>query len=505
MIESRMEPSRRSTPLAHELDGTHPLVLIRTDDEVSMRDEIFQAVPGEVVIRSWSALRGLAPARLVESAIANTEDAAGALAWLALRAPPDRAVNIFFDLGPHLDDARTCRALREAVDAARRTFSVIVLAERSPRVPALLDGEARHWLPPLPDRHELEDSVRRVLREMRKTRKVTTEVSRRTLDAIIRALGGLTRRQAERVVLDCIASDDRLDARDLDGLVVHKRNALGELGGVLEFVQAPVALDEIGGLASLKKWLLARSGALAEDAASFGVSPPRGMLLLGIQGAGKSLAAKAVASAWGLPLMRLDAGALYDRFIGESERRLRDSLMQAERMAPAVLWIDEIEKGFAAVGGQASDGGVSRRMFGTLLTWMQEHTVPVFLAATANDITALPPELMRKGRFDEIFFVDLPDEAARRDIAAIHLRKRGRTLASFDLDAIARAAEGASGAEIEAAVQSAMLCAYVDNRRAVTTDDVVSALSASRPLSVIMAEHVASLRAWAATRCVHAD
>jgi len=505
MIEARLEPIRRTAPLARELDGTHPLVLIRTDDEASLRDECFDALPSTVVIRSWTALRGLTESRLVSDPIRDTESPAGALAWLALRAPTERAVNIFYDLTPHLDDARTCRALREAVDAARRSFGVIVLAERAPRLPLLLDGEAHHWSPPIPDRQELEDAVRNALREARKTRQVKTEVSRRTLDAMIRALGGLTRRQAERVVLGAIADDDRLDASDLDRLVVLKRNALGELGGVLEFVQAPVALDEIGGLASLKRWLRVRNGSLSEEARAFGLAPPRGVLLLGVQGAGKSLAAKAVASAWGLPLMRLDAGALFDKFIGESERRLRDSLQQAERMAPAVLWIDEIEKGFASVGGHTSDGGVSRRMFGSLLTWMQERRAPVFLAATANDISALPPELMRKGRFDEIFFVDLPQAPVRRVIAEIHLRKRGRNSSQFDLDAIAAASEGASGAEIEAAVEAGLLHAFADDRRDARTEDIVSVLRTSRPLSVVMAEHVASLRAWAATRCVPAD
>lgn len=504
MIESRLDPDLRPRPLGRELDGTHPLVLIRTDDERTLSSEIFDAVPSAVVIRSWTALRGLAESRLVTESIPNTDDPAAALAWLALRAPPGRAVNVFYDLSPHLEDARTCRALREAVDAARQYLSVIVLAERHPKLPAPLDGDAHQWSPPVPDRSELEAIIRAVLRDAKKTRNVTTEITQRSLDAILRSLRGLTRRQAERVILACVADDDRLDARDLDRLVTLKRNALGELGGVLEFVQAPVALDEIGGLNALKNWLMARKHAIGDDAGAFGVNPPRGVLLLGVQGAGKSLAAKAVASAWGLPLMRLDAGALYDKYIGESERRLRDSLEQAERMSPAVLWIDEIEKGFAAVGGHSSDGGLSRRMFGTLLTWMQERRAPVFLAATANDISALPPELMRKGRFDEIFFVDLPCEEARRAIAEIHLRKRRRDPKQFDLAAIAAASDGYSGAEIEVAVESALLRAFGEKRRDLRSEDVIDALRASRPLSVVMADQIAALRGWASTRCVQA-
>jgi SpoVK/Ycf46/Vps4 family AAA+-type ATPase len=226
--------------------------------------------------------------------------------------------------------------------------------------------------------------------------------------------------------------------------------------------------------------------------------------MLGVQGAGKSLSAKAVATAWQRPLLRLDAGALYDKFIGESERRLRDALRQAERMAPVILWIDEIEKAFASAAAQSSDGGLSKRMFGALLTWMQERTAPVFLIATANDIEALPPELLRKGRFDEIFFVDLPVSEARRAIFAIHLKKRGRDVGKFDLDALAAASDGFSGAEIEQAVIAGMHEAFAA-RTEVTTGHVLEALKGSPPLSVTMAERVADLRAWARGRCVGAD
>jgi len=196
-------------------------------------------------------------------------------------------------------------------------------------------------------------------------------------------------------------------------------------------VEAPVDLDQIGGLRRLKFWLEQRRESLSDEAIKFGLEPPRGVLMLGVQGAGKSLAAKAVATAWQRPLLRMDVGALYDKYIGESERRLREALRQAEQMAPIVLWIDEIEKAFASAASQSSDGGLSKRMFGTLLTWMQERTAPVFLIATANDIEALPPELLRKGRFDEIFFVDLPDLDARRAIFQIHLNRRKHDAKQF--------------------------------------------------------------------------
>ena len=235
-----------------------------------------------------------------------------------------------------------------------------------------------------------------------------------------------------------------------------------------------------------------------------GLPAPRGVLLLGVQGAGKSLCAKAIATAWQRPLLRLDPCALYDRYIGESERRLRDALDQAEAMAPIILWVDEIEKGFASAASRSTDGGLSQRMFGTLLTWMQDHTEPVFIVATANDIEALPPELLRKGRFDEIFFVDLPGPESRREIFSIHLKSRGKDPAAFDLDALTKASDGYSGAEIEQAVVSGLYDAFQAGRD-LSTQFVLDALRNSPPLSVTMAERVDALREWSKGRCVPAE
>lgn len=299
-----------------------------------------------------------------------------------------------------------------------------------------------------------------------------------------------------------VCGDTRFDAADIPRILARKRRAVG--AGPLEYVEAPVSVDDIGGLSALKGWLGARQNCLTAQAAEFGLAPPRGVLILGVQGAGKSLSAKAVATAWQRPLLRLDAGNLYDRFIGESEKRLRDALRQAERMAPVVVWIDEIEKGFASAASHSSDGGLSKRMFGTLLTWMQEHVAPVFLVATANDISALPAELMRKGRFDEIFFVDLPGLEARHAILSVHLKKRKRDPKKFDLDTLAEASEGYSGAEIEQAIVSALHRAY-EGKKELTTEHVCTALKTSPPLSVTMAERIAELRQWAAGRCVPAD
>lgn len=491
--------------LKRDLDGTHPLVVVATDDEAELSDALYAAVPEGTSHFRWSAVQGLGEARFASSSVADTEHPAAALAWISLRAPAQRAIWVFYDLAAHLGDARTFRALKEASMRVRGVFGAIVMVERSGVVPAELESEAHRVESAPPTEAELEDIVKAAVRDVGKTRKIQASIRRSTLNAMIRSLRGLSRRQASRIIAAVAAEDDRFDDGDLERVLVHKRNACADLGGVLEFVQAPVSMDEIGGLSRLKAWLADRHMGLSDEASRYGLTPPRGMLLLGVQGAGKSLAAKAVATAWQVPLLRLDAGALFDKFVGESERKLRDSLAQADRMAPAVLWIDEIEKGFASASAVSSDGGLSRRMFGTLLTWMQERTAPTFLAATANDISALPPELLRKGRFDEVFFVDLPGPEVRRTIFEIHLRRRKREASRFDLAALVAATESFSGAEIEAAIEAGMRRAFGDDRREPTTEDLVDAARASPPIAVVMADRVAELRAWARQRCVPAE
>jgi SpoVK/Ycf46/Vps4 family AAA+-type ATPase len=259
----------------------------------------------------------------------------------------------------------------------------------------------------------------------------------------------------------------------------------------------------VGGQRNLKKWLERRRPVFAGDASASGLDIPKGVLLLGVQGGGKSLAAKAIAGSWAAPLLRLDVGALYNKYHGETERNLREALETAEAMAPCVLWLDEIEKGLST-GGDSSDGGVSRRVLGALLTWMSDRKSRVFMVATANDISRLPPELMRKGRFDEIFFVDLPSEEVRAEIFTIHLQKRSQTPDLFDVGILAARAKGFSGAEIEQVVIAGMYEAYANNT-ALSTALLNNEIKNTRPLSVIRAEEVNDLREWASERTVKAD
>ena len=490
------------------LAARHSCVSVVTYEEDHALDVVRDAATeGRRQLLLWDCVNGLRDGLMKDSAaVADTTPPAGALAW-AEKHPRGDAIFCFLDLGEHIDkDPAVRRMFRDAATRLGREGGTLVLIDGREPPPVVAQLASRFELT-YPGAEELEQIVRRTARDYhRNDRPIRTDLRERDLRAIVDNLRGLTRRQARQAVLDAIALDRRLDAKDVANVLRHKRRALAA-GGLLQSVEAPHSLDDVGGLDRLKAWLRLRDDAFAPKAIEFGIDPPRGLLLLGVQGAGKSLASKAVATAWHRPLLRMDVGALYDRYIGESERKLREALAQAEMMSPCVLWVDEIEKAFAGAGSQSNDGGLSRRMFGALLTWMQERDparAPVFLIATANDVTALPPELLRKGRFDEIFFVDLPTDAARRKILEIHLKHRRRDPRKFDLDALVGASDGYSGAEIEQAIVAGLYAAFGAGRD-LTTADVRDALRSSPPLSVTRREQVAELRAWAADRCVPAD
>jgi len=275
---------------------------------------------------------------------------------------------------------------------------------------------------------------------------------------------------------------------------------------MLGFIDATENMAGVGGLENLKQWLSQRRGAWEEGAREFGLEPPRGMIILGVQGCGKSLCARAVAGEWKLPLVKFDTAAIYDKFVGETEKRIQKVFKIAEQLAPCVLWIDELEKVFAGSGADSAsaDAGVSSRLLASFLSWMQDRKSPVFVAATCNNVTVLPPELIRKGRFDELFFVDLPNQSERKQIFAIQLGRRKRESANFDLDRVAAVARGYSGAEIDAAVQGAMYAAY-SRKTDVTTEALLDALKATVPLSTTRAEEIAALRNWAEKRAVAAS
>ncbi len=482
----------------------HPCITIVTYEEEYALDIIKQAAKHlNRRLWVWSVIDGLRDGMRLDEGlpVSDTEHPAAGLYFLSQRENGSLAV--IRDIARHLSDARTLRLLRETIAKFRYAGGTLVLLDSEDTFPPVISSASTQFEISYPDGKELEEIVIATLRQYNKENPIEIDITRKELAIIIRNLKGLTRTQAHQVIIDAVAEDRRFHMGDINTILSRKRQMI-QKGGLLEYVESPTSLDEIGGLKRLKRWLKQRENVFSEGAESFGLEAPRGVLMLGVQGAGKSLCAKAIATAWHRPLLRLDVGALYDRYIGESERRLRDALRQAEMMSPIIFWIDEIEKAFASAASRSTDGGLSQRMFGTLLTWMQEHKAPVFVVATANDIEALPPELLRKGRFDEIFFVDLPSFETRKEIFRIHLRKRHRDPDEFDIDALSSAADGYSGAEIEQAIIAGLHNAFADNVK-FDTNIILKALEESPPLSVTMAEKVNTLREWAQGRCVPAD
>jgi ATP-dependent 26S proteasome regulatory subunit len=498
-------PKRNLNKLESLITSRHACISILTYEEDYALEFIREAALGQGgKLHIWSASVGMRDGLMRDShPIADTEHAAAAL-FKIWAEPGMTGVFVFCDLGGHLKDERTLRMLREVIERLNdRERSTLILIDAADNLPPVIQGTAARMELSFPNEEELLDIVRRTCREVMKDAPLDVKLSKTELEAVVKNLRGLTRRHARQAVLDAIATDKQFDANDLVVVLKYKKELLSRTG-LLEFVEAPASMNDVGGLNQLKLWLEKRTESFGEEAAEFGLKPPRGVLLLGVQGAGKSLAAKAVATAWQRPLLRMDVGAFFNKFVGETEKNLREGFRQAEMMAPVVLWIDEIEKAFASASAESADGGLSKRMFGALLTWMQEHKAPVFLIATANDIESLPPELMRKGRFDEIFFVDLPTADARRHIIELHLKKRDRRPADFDLDSIVHASEGFSGAEIEQAIIAGLHTAF-SSRKLLSTNHMIQAMKTSPPLSVTMRERVAALRAWAKDRCVPAD
>lgn len=484
------------------IDAGNPLVSIVSSDEEAVTDIVRQV--GEKVgvpLFEWAVTSGLVRT-LPSHADTGVKPgkATPALEYI-LDNNGKKEIYLLKDLGPHCKDPLVQRQLREIY--YKRKVSVILLdldplPESLRRLTVCLDM-------PLPDAAEMEKVIRDTFRSIRdeSMEEYTSSVTKRDVEQMAQTLRGLTKAEAMHVVAAAIHDDHALTPADLSRMVEYKRNVLRS-AGCLDAVTVDATCEDVGGLDNLKAWLAKRRGANSARARSFGLDPPRGILLLGVQGCGKSLCAKAVAAEWGLPLLRMDPGVLYQKYIGETETRLRETLAQAEAMAPIVLWIDEIEKAFASATSASADGGLSQRMFGTLLSWMQGHHSQIFIVATANDIEALPPELMRKGRFDEVFFVDLPNEASRRKILAIHLRRRSRDPDKFDLDAIAKATEGFSGSELEHLIVAAMYSAFAQEQELADVH-IHSEQATTRPLATLMRERIDYLREWARDRCVPAD
>ena len=473
----------------------HSLLTIETVEEERVRSLLIEVANDlRLPFYEWSVTEGLR--RLRGATMDMTQDALMALKNI------DRfdfdAIYLFKDLAPHLSNANIARALRELAQKLVSTRSMIVLTGSPIELPADLDALAVRFELQLPDEQELRELIRSVIDSITARQPVRVDLSREDAQRLVRSLSGLTLNQARQVIAKAIVDDGRLSADDIQ-MIIKRKGELLEQGGVLEFFPAGTNRFELGGFERLKSWLDSARVGFTPAARELNLEPPKGILLVGVQGCGKSLAAKFVARQWELPLLKLDAGRLYDKYIGETERNFRKATTLAEAMAPVVLWIDEIEKVFAQGGSGESDGGLSHRLFGSFLTWLQEKSASVFVVGAANDLMNVPPELLRKGRFDEIFFVDLPTPEERQKIFRIHLALRKQDPQQFDLAALAQGTEGFSGAEIEQVVISA-LYRVLQQKQPLTTQALIEAANSTVPLSIARREDIEEIREMAKGR-----
>jgi len=484
------------------LRAHHPVVFIETiEDE---RAEVLLehlADHMSMPLFKWQPLRGLR-ASGATSPLTNTGQLDQCLAHIRSHTRP--ALFYLRDAESMFDDASLLARLKDVHQILWQHQGAIVLSgvgtyelsEAAARLVTCVTLEP-------PSDEEYHGYLSNLLRDLRKRQRVTMRLRSEDVRSLIDRLRGLTFFEIKKIITQSIAEDWSFDRGAILRAIEAKKEIVRQ-SGVLELSSAVGSIDDIAGLEQLKAWLRKRKAAFADPhgAESFGLSPPRGVLLLGVPGCGKSLSAKAVAGEYGLPLVRLDPARLYTKYMGETEKNLKRAITMAEHMAPIVLWIDEIEKAFAPSGG-SQDGGTSQRVFGNFLSWMQEREAPVFVVATCNDIAQLPPEMLRKGRFDEIFFVDLPVIEARVEIYRLQIAARKRDPEAFDLEMLAAASDGFSGAEIEQVVVSALYAAYAEDRE-LTTADLRAEIEKTNPLSMTMSEKIDKLRAWASERAVAA-
>jgi SpoVK/Ycf46/Vps4 family AAA+-type ATPase len=522
-----------STPIVvmETVEEVRALTLVRTAcSELSLA--VFEWTIADGLVRSGSGVGpGLGPGqggsetRLhtfsgsdagagAKTAMYNTADPVQALA--NLESMTIEAVFVLKDFHRHMDNPVVVRRLRDVGQKFSANRRTLVLTAPAIEMPPELASLVEFLDLPLPDRDRLREIIRETYTRLAGTHTLKLQLDANGVDAMAANLRGLTEEAAERAVSQTVVGRLALSPDCLTDVLDAKKAQL-KRSEMLEFVDATDTMSSVGGLDNLKHWLEQRRGSWDDQARQFGLDPPKGVIILGVQGCGKSLCARAVAGEWKLPLVKFDTAAVYDKFIGETEKRIQKVFRVAEGLAPCVLWIDELEKVFAGSGpdSASADAGVSSRLLASFLSWMQERKPAVFVAATCNNVTVLPPELIRKGRFDELFFVDLPSAAERKQIFSIQLAKRKRNPADYDLDRVAAAAKGFSGAEIESAVQGAMYSAFsrdgaspvspAASKQDLRTEDLLAALSSTVPLSITRAEEIVTLRDWARDRAVWAS
>ena len=478
----------------------HPVIVIETVEEERARSLLY-AVAGQLrmTLFEWSMTRGLTRAEEPNALNRITANPLALLQHIAgLRL---KAVFLLKDFSTHLSDPAVARQFRELDDYFIQTRSTVVLSGETVSLPSEIEATAVRYKLQLPDREELEGVVNNVLQSLGGDSFGVSQLGPADCDALFNALHGLTSNQARQAVTYAMVKDRKLTAEAIPEILERKVQLIRE-GGLLEYYPEKGNRYELGGFANLKGWLARARVGFTPEARAMNLSAPKGILIVGVPGCGKSLAAKVIAREWKLPLLKLDAGSLFDKYIGESEKNFRKAITMAESMAPVVFWIDEIEKSIATTAGSGeADGGLSRRLFGEFLTWLQEKREEVFVVATANDLSVLPPELLRKGRFDEIFFVDLPNREERDAIFKIHLAARKQDSARFDLTPLLDATEGFSGAEIEQIVVAAIY-RCLSQKRPLDTSLLLEEIKQTVPLSVTRREEIEHLRETASGRFV---
>ena len=490
--------SKAAADVAALLRARNPLIWIVTKEEARTERLLMEsAQAAQYDPRFWDCANGITDYS-GKQLDANATDPAAVLG--IIRDSEKRQVWILRDLPPWLRDPTVNRSLRSLARqltlSPRDQARAVILVTPSNEIPPELAGHAVIVEWPLPDRAEIAEILDAAINALPEEMKAGAAPNG-TRDAAIDAAVGLTAEEAQACYAKSLVSTRTIDPATV---AAEKKRVIAR-EKVLEWIDPlPGGLDAVGGLDGLKSWLTVRRAAFGPKARAYGLPAPKGALLVGVSGCGKSLTAKAIASAWGMPLLRMDLGALKSKFVGESEGNIRKALKVAETVAPCVLWLDEIEKALAGATQGAADGGVSGDALGAILSWMQDRAGSVFVVATANDVSALPPELLRKGRFDELFFVDLPNPAERVAILGAALRQYGRTEADIGLQYVADATQDFTGAEIAALVPEALYAAFADGERDIITSDLTAAADATVPLARTAAEKIDKLRTWAKTR-----
>ncbi len=491
-------------PDTHDLglmiDSKIPLIVIQTREETRALDMITRlAVKRALPVYAWTCTEGMRRIGFGFDLTSDEKKADADEILLHIKAERTPSLFVLCDFHPWLEDTpKRVRLLKDIALAHGRLHHTLILLSHALTLPEEIRHLSANFGLRLPSAEQILGLVREEALQWSTHNNATrVKTDNATLAHLVKNLQGMTFTEVRRLARGAIVDDGAITASDIPA-VNKAKFELMDMDGVLSFEYDTAKFTDVGGLDNLKKWISLRRPAFAQEESARRLDAPKGVLLLGVQGGGKSLAAKAIAGLLQAPLLRLDFGRLYNKFFGETEKNLRQALSLAELMSPCVLWMDEIEKG---IGQSQSDQGVSQRLLGTLLTWMAEKKHPVFIVATANSVHTLPPELLRKGRLDEIFFVDLPDEATRQIIFSIHLKKRQLDPQDFDLPQLAQMSEGFSGAEIEQSVVAALYSRAALNEP-VDTAAVLEELSGTQPLSVVMAEDIGALRAWARERTV---